>query len=146
MLTTAFPVRQVCAGRRPPAVVVWTSIRWLATDEQDAHAPGNAVEQAVELLKGGSPVLFALAPEGTRTYRDHWKTGFYRIARKADVPVVLAFLDFGRKRIGLGPTIYLTGDPEADLEVIRGHYADVRGRVPEKASAIRFPENADLSR
>ena len=102
-----------------------------------SHA-GGAVQQAVDLFARGEPILFALAPEGTRSKRDHWKSGFYRIATKANVPVTLAFLDFGGRRIGLGPTLEMTGDPEADLARIREHYADIRGYNPEKESVIRF--------
>ena len=102
-----------------------------------SHA-GGAVQQAVDLLSEGEPMLFALAPEGTRSKRDHWKNGFYHIAMKANVPVTLAFLDFGRRRIGLGPTLHLTGDVEHDLGRIRDHYADVVGKRPELTSDIRF--------
>lgn len=121
-----------------------TLLRGLGGIPLDRGKAGSAVTQAVNLLKRDEPILFALAPEGTRKYRDHWKTGFYRIAREADVPVILAFLDFGRRRIGLGPTIHLTGDPEMDMNVIRGHYSQVRGFHPENESPISFPENTDL--
>ena len=52
----------------------------------------------------------------------------------------LGFLDFGNKRIGIGPRVDLTGDREADLAVIREFYEGVRGRRPEKASPIVFPQ------
>ncbi len=110
----------------------------------DRGRAGSAVEQAVELLQGDEDVLFGLAPEGTRKRRDHWKTGFYRIAREANVPVVLAFLDFGRRRIGLGPTLYLTGNVDMDMDIIRGHYSKIEGHHPENASEIVFPENSGL--
>ena len=104
----------------------------------DRERAGGAVQQAVDLLAEGEPMLFALAPEGTRSKRDHWKNGFYRIAMQADVPVTLAFLDFGRRRIGLGKTLKMTGDFEHDLERIRKEYEGVDGRRPELASDIRF--------
>jgi len=55
------------------------------------------------------------------------------------VPVYIGFLDFGRKRIGIGPKVDLTGDPDVDLAVIRKHYEGIEGRWPEKASPIVFP-------
>ena len=86
---------------------------------------------------------FGLAPEGTRSRRDHWKSGFYRIAREANVPIVLGFLDYGSKRIGLGPTLYPSGDLAADLAIIRDFYEGIEGRWPEQASPIRFAERDD---
>jgi 1-acyl-sn-glycerol-3-phosphate acyltransferase len=80
----------------------------------------------------------ALAPEGTRAYTDHWKSGFHRLARAADVPVGLAFIDWKRRRVGLGDYVAMTGDEEADLATLRAAYADKIGRRPERASAIRF--------
>ncbi|MFQ5609335.1 MAG: glycerol acyltransferase, partial [Woeseiaceae bacterium] len=79
-----------------------------------------------------------LAPEGTRALRPHWKSGFYRIAAGATVPIVLGFLDYGKKHIGIGPTMYLSGDRDADLEKIGAFYAPIKGRWPDKASPERF--------
>ena len=80
----------------------------------------------------------ALAPEGTRAYTDHWKSGFYGLARAADVPVGLAYLDWRRREIGLTRYVRMTGDEAADLELLRKAYADRKGRFPQDASAIRF--------
>lgn len=115
-----------------------TLLRGLGGIPLDRDRAGGAVQQAVDMFATGEPLLFALAPEGTRSKRDHWKNGFYRIARAANVPVTLGFLDFGHRRIGLGPTLALSGDEDADLAMIREHYRDVRGCRPEKASEIRF--------
>ena len=81
---------------------------------------------------------FGLAPEGTRKRTDGWKSGFYRIAEGAGVPVFLGFLDFGQRRIGIGPRVELTGDPDADLATISKFYEGVKGRWPGQASPIRF--------
>jgi 1-acyl-sn-glycerol-3-phosphate acyltransferase len=78
----------------------------------------------------------AITPEGTRSYTDHIKSGFYRIARGADVPIILGFLDYGRRRIGLGPTLELSGDWEKDLAYCREFYEDIQGRWPEKAGPV----------
>ncbi len=102
--------------------------------------PGAAVSRAVEAFEQNDAFYFGLAPEGTRALRPHWKTGFYRIATQANVPIVLAMLDFGRKRIGLGPVMHLSGDREADMKIIREFYADIHGRWPEKASPVKFPD------
>jgi 1-acyl-sn-glycerol-3-phosphate acyltransferase len=107
----------------------------------DRDSASSAVEQAVALFATGKPMLFGLAPEGTRSKREFWKSGFYRIALDANVPVTVAMLDFGRRRIQLGPTIDLTGDVDADLATIRGHYEGVLGCRPELASPIAFSDS-----
>ena len=80
----------------------------------------------------------AIAPEGTRKRTDHWKTGFYRIATAAGVPLGLAFLDYEKKQLGIGEWIILSGDREADLARIRSFYVGKRGYRHERAGDIRF--------
>ena len=114
-------------------------LRALGGINLDRDMAGSAVTQAIEMFGKEETFYFGLAPEGTRGKTSGWKTGFYRIALGAGVPVYLGFLDFGQRRIGIGPRIELTGDQETDLAAIRGFYQDVRGRWPEKASPIVFP-------
>lgn len=102
-----------------------------------SHA-GGAVRQAVDAFSGHDTFYFGLAPEGTRSRTTHWKSGFYRIASEANVPVALGFLDYGARRLGLGPTIHLTGDRQADMARIAEFYEPVTGRHPENASPVRF--------
>ena len=106
----------------------------------DRKRAGSAVDQAIEKFRDNESFYFGLAPEGTRSRSDHWKSGFYRIAEGADVPVVLGFLDYGKRRIGIGPTRELSGDPQKDLEFFREFYKDVRGRRPEMAGPVTFPD------
>jgi 1-acyl-sn-glycerol-3-phosphate acyltransferase len=80
----------------------------------------------------------AIAPEGTRSRTEHWKSGFYRLAVGEGVPVGLAFIDRPRRLIGVGAWIDLEGDPGVDLERIRAFYADKVGWRPERAGPIRF--------
>ncbi len=107
----------------------------------DRSRPGASVEQAIESFNTRDSFYFGMAPEGTRRVKDYWKTGFYRIATGADVPVALAFFDYENRRLGLGPTLELSGDPEVDLPPIRHFYAEFgRGKHPEKTSPVAFPE------
>ncbi len=106
----------------------------------DRNRAGSAVHQAIACFEGQDSFYFGLAPEGTRRRTSGWKSGFYRIALGAGVPVYLGMLDFGQRRVGLGARLDLTGDEETDLEACRQFYADVRGRWPEKASPIVFAD------
>lgn len=105
----------------------------------DRKRAASAVDQAVEMFRNSESFYFGLAPEGTRSRVDHWKSGFYRIAAGADVPVILGFLDYGRRRIGLGPTVELSGDWQKDLAFCQAFYEDIQGRWPEKAGPVTFP-------
>lgn len=80
----------------------------------------------------------AIAPEGTRSRTDHWRSGFYHLALEARIPVGLAFIDYRARIVGLTEYLDLTGDEERDLAAIRAAYAGKVGRHPEQAGEIRF--------
>jgi len=113
-------------------------LRGLGGIPLDRSRAGGAVQQAVDLFNENDRFYFGLAPEGTRKKTPGWKSGFYRIAYGAKVPVYLGFLDYKHKRLGIGRRLDLSGDQEADLQVCRDFYADVEGRWPEKTSPIQF--------
>lgn len=107
----------------------------IPVERSSAH---NVVDKIVEEFLARDAMIFALSPEGTRSYLDHWKSGFYHIARKANVPVQTAFLDVRSKQIGWGPMFYMTDDRHEDLIKIAGFYSDKQGFKPEKFSKIVF--------
>ena len=78
------------------------------------------------------------APEGTRSKTDHWKTGFYHIARSAQVPIVMAYLDHGKKQVGIGGAFYPGNDIEVVFDQIRQFYKGRRGKYPDKESQIQI--------
>jgi len=104
----------------------------------DRRRPEGFIEQICAEFERRDTFHLAIAPEGTRKHTAHWKSGFYRIAVAAQVPLGLGFLDWGRKQLGIGEWIVLSGDRDADLERIRAFYADKRGCRPVHAGTIRF--------
>lgn len=114
-------------------------LRALGGIDLDRGKAGTAVAEAIRMFETEEQFYFGLAPEGTRKKTAGWKTGFYRIAAGAGVPVYLGLLDYGRRRIGIGRKMELTGDMEADMAVIREFYKGVDGRWPEQASPVVFP-------
>jgi len=100
----------------------------------------SAVRQAVDAFNANEKYLFGLAPEGTRSRAESWKSGFYRIAEEAGVPVIFGFFDYPNRRLGFGPMMTLTGDIEADMQIIRSYYESeaVGGRSPEKVGPVRM--------
>lgn len=100
--------------------------------------PDGVVEAVVEQVRGGEVFGLVVAPDGTRGGNTHWKSGFYRIARAADLPVTLCFIDRTTMTAGLGPQYELTGDVHADMEHIREFYSDKAGFRPEKRGVPRL--------
>jgi len=97
----------------------------------------NYIEQMTDLFKRSEQLVLALAPEGTRSKTDHWKTGFHYIARAANVPILMAYLDFGNKEVGTSDLLYPGEDIEADFAQIRQFYTNRQGKNPENASLIQ---------
>ncbi len=104
------------------------------------HRPGGVVGQMVEAFEENESLVLMVPAEGTRSHVDYWKSGFYHIAREADVPVVLSYLDFGNKIGGIGPALKMTGDVRADMDRIRAFYAGKTGLRPENVGVIRLRE------
>lgn len=98
----------------------------------------------VEEFRRRDWLWIAVAPEGTRSYTDHLKSGFYQIALAADVPIGLAYIDYDRRQVGIDTYVRMTGDVARDLETLRAFYADKRARVPAAVGAIRFRAATDV--
>ena len=98
----------------------------------------NFVGQIVDLYNKRDKMVITMAPEGTRKYLDHWKTGFYHIALNAKIPIALGFLNYANKTCGVGGYFTPTGDREADLKTLREFYADKVGKFPQQHNKIHF--------
>lgn len=108
----------------------------------DRARAGDVVGAMIEELGRRDELVLVIPPEGTRGRAEQWKSGFYRIAIGADVPVVPGYLDYGRKRAGFGPAMYMSGDAHADMDRIRAFYAEQAptGLYPDHFGPIRLRE------
>ena len=91
----------------------------------DRAAAHGVVQQSVALIRGNERFWYGLAPEGTRKRVERWKTGFWKIAKAADVPVLPAYFHYGRRVVGIGPVFHLGDDMHADIARIQAWYRTV---------------------
>ena len=112
------------SGWRGP---VMRALGGLPVDRAD---PGRVVEDVVARIHDGEVFGLVITPDGTRGAHTHWKSGFYRIARETGLPVTLGYVDRATMTAGLGPTLELTGDVGADMDLVRAFYADKGGFRP----------------
>jgi len=89
------------------------------------------VDAIARLFQEKEEFRMAIAPEGTRKKVESWKTGFYYIAKKAKVPILMFTLDFKNKENKFSEPFYPTDDVEADFKFMRKFYEGVVGKVPE---------------
>ena len=108
-------------------------MRWLGGIAVNREQASNLVDScAQQLVQAEGAVHLVVPPEGTRSKTRYWKTGFYYIALKAQVPIVLGYMDYSRKISGLGPVFYPTGDIEKDMVTIQAFYAPFKGKNPDQ--------------
>ncbi|MDY5857670.1 MAG: 1-acyl-sn-glycerol-3-phosphate acyltransferase [Porphyromonas sp.] len=98
----------------------------------DRSRKGDMVERLAEYIGTQQEVHIAITPEGTRSYRQDWKTGFYRIALAAGIPIELAVLDYEQREVGIFEVFHPTGDMEADIAYIRSRYSSRQAKYPNK--------------
>ncbi len=105
---------------------------WLGGTPVDRFSKHGVVDQVVEKFNAVDKLYIALSPEGTRKKVDKLRTGFYYIAKKAALPIIMVGLDYSKKELSIAPPFYTTENEEADFKKILEFYSHVRGRYPEK--------------
>lgn len=118
--------------------------RWVGGIPVDRSKSTNFVDQVAAEFDRHERFALAVTPEGTRRKTPHWKSGFYYMALAANVPVVMATIDYAKKLISYGASFMPSGDLEADFEIIRRYYAGAQGRHPENQGEIR-PRPAEVT-
>lgn len=110
----------------------------------DRTRPEGLVAEVIAMARRDPNFTLVVTPEGTRS-GTCWRSGFYRIAYGAGLPVTLGFADGATRSAGLGPTLQLTGDVEVDMGVMRDFYADITGVKPHLRTEPRLQDEARLT-
>jgi len=93
-----------------------------------ARSNNLVAASALAISQAQGALQLIVPPEGTRAKTRYWKSGFYHIATAAQVPIVMAYMDYSRKISGLGPLLHPSGNLEADMVTIKAFYAPFKGK------------------
>ncbi len=104
---------------------------WMGGAPLDRSGGKNIVDSIVSIFNKREVFRLAIAPEGTRKKVTEWKTGFYYIALKANIPIIPVAFNYAKKEVVLGKPFYPTGNREADFKLLESHYVGVEGKIPE---------------
>lgn len=105
--------------------------RWMGGEPINRVGNQNKVEAISAIFNKKNEFRLAIAPEGTRKKVDKWRTGFYYIALKAQVPIIPVAFDYGTKTVKIGAPFFPTGNIDADLPILQKFYKGVVGKIPE---------------
>ena len=100
--------------------------------------------RCIDLYDKRDNLALAIAPEGTRSKTKYWKTGFYTIAQRAEVPICLGYIDYPSKTIGIDQLITPSGDIDRDFEIIANYYLGKKGKFPDKQGEVRIKRKKRL--
>ena len=105
---------------------------WCGGVPVDRKKSTGLVEQMAEACERSDHFILTIAPEGTRHYVSEWKMGFYHIAKKAGIPIVIAVVDGKHKTVHLGRIFHPTENMETDIKTIKGFFEGAVGINPRK--------------
>lgn len=102
----------------------------------DRTKNNNLVESVKAIFDSKDEFSITIAPEGTRKKVSRLRTGFYHIARAANIPIILCRFDWGNKVVSFSEPFFPTGDQDADMEFIKNHFKGVIGKNPELSFGV----------
>lgn len=120
-----------------PAVLLAGPLGGIAIDRsprKEGEERLSMTEAMIDLFEKHRELVVLVTPEGTRSYNDKWKTGFYYVALGAKVPIALGYLDYAKKEAGVGMVFTPSGNKEEDMQRIMDFYRDKTGKFPENFS------------
>lgn len=107
-------------------------LRWLGGIAVDRSVSRDRVAEMIDVFRSRERLVIGITPEGTRKKVADWKSGFYHVAKGADVPILPVAFDYSRKTIVFFPPFNPTGDAKADIEFLKGLYRPVMASRPDK--------------
>lgn len=105
--------------------------RWMGGTPVDRSKKQKMVDAVADVFDSKEIFRFALAPEGTRKKVKALRTGFYYIAKKAEVPIVMVAFDYGKKQVKFSEPLWTTDNINLDFRKVRQFFKGVKGRIPE---------------
>ncbi len=90
------------------------------------------MQRLLKLFKEKEDIYLTITPEGTRKKVTNWRTGFYRIASNLEIPVIMGFIDYQKREMGVGPVLHPTGNKDEDLQKVYDFYRNIGAQHPEK--------------
>lgn len=113
-------------------------LRYLGGIPVDRSKNTDFVSRLVDDIHSRSHCAIVVSPEGTRTRTEFWKSGFYWLARGANIPIVCGYLDYRKKEAGMGCSFMPTQNVSDDMDRLRTFYADIAARRPGEKSPVRL--------
>lgn len=119
--------------------------RWLGGISVERSSPQGLVSDLAAEFSRQDRLVLVVPAEGTRGAVEYWKSGFYRIASEAGVPIVCAYVDRRTRTGGFGPVITPSGDVRADMDLIRAFYDGKEGLKPGRFNVPRLREEESVT-
>ena len=112
--------------------------KWMGGYPVDRAKNTRFVDSIVDLYNSKEEFIITMTPEGTRSYNPNWKTGFYHIAKAANIPVVRVGFDYATRRVVLDEAMYLTESVDECIQSFKAYFSQFKGKHPEKG--VKWPE------
>ena len=111
-------------------VVNWL-LKWVGAIWVNRKKNNNLIKHSVDMLNNENELILLVPAEGTRSAVPKWKLGFYYIAKDANLPILLSYLDYDKKEAGVGKIVYPTDDFEKDMLEIENFYKNITPKHPK---------------
>ncbi len=122
-----------------PFYYLFTLLGGIPVDRSGSH---GFIGQITNRFDQENEMVLAIAPEGTRSKTEYWKSGFYHIATSAKVPICLAYIDYSTRTLGFSKVLYPSGDIEKDMNVIAGFYKNIKGKWANNQGPVRLRKHS----
>jgi len=120
---------------RGPLHYLFTALGGIPVDRSSSH---GFIQQIADRFEQTDQMVLTIAPEGTRSKTEYWKSGFYHIALAANLPICFGYIDYKKRELGFQELMHPSGNIEADMKIIADYYKDITGKRPQLQGPIRI--------